>query len=728
MPLNTYNYIDKYEKDLFSMLHESYDLQKFMLCSPYSTDPILNYGGILSKNYSEAFLKHLYIEGRKNVEENIIHDICSGGKSTLKIVGNKGCGKTTLIHKLSKVLESKDQRALILDFGDQHATLRYDFATDSVVQKIYERLVEDKKINNCQMIRWMVELYSEIEGLIDRKWDANHKIDCIFKKLNSLIIDIKNNREDQLKSIRDDLYTMELYQLIFIFLLSDINKNIENKRTTIFLDNLDNMVDHGDIREILKQYDNFLNGIGSLYDKIRNYLKTEYGYRYVFVFVLRDSTVSYLTHHEYAIRQITDQEYDVTKHYSKKDIALKRIEVFAKFSNSFSRDFNYDRGVTYSKILELLKNILNDSYVTDTIFDIFNNDYRICMMTMIKIASSGQLTNDVYEDIKKSGSMHGSRGVIYRLLFNNFYVKGYFKRIRITDFKNRGIEPSSPSRLLLTYIANSTDVELSHDSRVVSFDDLLDDVGNEIEGHDIIRCLWEMYNLATADDWCNLISFAESNEATERGLCKEHKNYIDRKAGETFENIEYSTFRITTAGIAFLTYACVHFEFFACRSMGTSYPALFLPKAFKEIDGEYMFKTIIDSVLEEVRTCASKLSESYESDSGLCSESNSTFIFKRPEKSGQYHIERLVFSHIQYLDEFRRFALRKKEEKVAHIVSDYVLMKIEEYLNLINDNKIKCSKYGKDVVFALLLGLFEEAKADPYNPEKEIGRKNELFM
>ena len=157
-----YNFKDNIERDLFYMLTESYDLKRFLLCSPYSSDPILNYGGILSKKHEEAFVKHLYVEGRKNIEENIIHDICSGGKSTIKIVGNKGCGKTTLIHNLSRTLNKNGQRSLVLDFGDQHATLKYDFATDSVVQTIYERFVDDRDKNNCDALRWMVTLYSNI--------------------------------------------------------------------------------------------------------------------------------------------------------------------------------------------------------------------------------------------------------------------------------------------------------------------------------------------------------------------------------------------------------------------------------------------------------------------------------------------------------------------------------------------------------------------------------------
>lgn len=664
------------------------------------------------------------MEGQKNDEENIISDICSGGKSTIKIIGNKGCGKTTLVHHLYETLKTKHMiRTLMLDFGESRSTLEFEHAKDAVAKKVYSRLKKDCSENNSEGLKWIVDLYYKIEDAIDENWDSNNEIDTFFNTLDEIRNDNSSDKITLLKQkVRKQLFKMELFQIILIFILCDMYVNKENKRTVIFLDNLDNMVNVKDIKKSFVNYNNFLSGVGKLFDEINDIVEFEYGYKYVFVFVLRDSTNTYLSNHELAIKQIAFNEYDVSKHYSKKEIALKRISLFSKILRSSDKVDDTKKEELLKKS-ELLISILKDRYVTDTIFDIFNNDYRICLMTMLKIASSKTLTKDEYEEIKNYGSMHGSRGVIYRLLFNNFNQSGYFKRIRIVDFKNRGVATSSPARLLLTYIANCTDTRLTHDSRVVSFADILDDVNDKINSTEVIRCIWEMYNLVTAEDWCNLISFAESEEASENGLIRELQYYNAIKNNEIpSEKVAYSTFRITASGLSFLTYACIHFEFFACRLFDNRFPPLFMSKAMEKFENEYIYKIIINSVISEVKICAQKLSETYEQDNNLCNNDDSMFVFRKPNKSAQYHVERMIFSHITYLDEYRRFILKKKSTEVGKHVADFVLQKIEEYLDIFEAEKIKCSKYGRETVLMDLRELLEIAKTDPYNPDITIAR------
>lgn len=714
------------EREFVSMLNENYDLARFLLCSPHSTDPILNYGGLLSqKEKKNAFMNQLYVEGNKQTEDDIMKDILSGGKSTIKIIGNKGCGKTTLIHKLYQTLACSDNsRTMILDFGESRSTLKFEQAKVIAAAKVYEHFKNDCIENNSACLIKLIELYPKIEDYIDVNWDANNLIEGTIAALTSVI---SNNKADKSRLLKTDvkhkLYEMELFQVILLFVLFDMFRNPQNKRTTIFLDNLDNMVNIKDIKQSLTHYNNFVNGIGKLFARISHIQGCEYAYRYVFVFVLRDTTNAYLSNHELAIKQIAFSEYDVSNHYSKQEIGIKRINIFTKYvqkATNISEDLRHHLLTT----VELLTSILKDPYVTDTIFDIFNNDYRICLMTMIKIAQSEILSNKEYIEIRKNGYAHGSRGVIYRLLFNSFNQSGYFQRIRILDFKNRGINSSSPSRLILTYIANCTDTRLTHDSRVVSFGDLLDDIDEKIPDHDVVRCLWEMYNLVTAEDWCNLISFAESNDTSEEGLINELNYYLAIKNNKKVDKkLNYSTFRITASGLTFLTYACIHFEYFACRAFDAKYPPLFLAKVLEEQDGEYVYKTIVSEVLNEVRICAKKLSASYESQNNLCGNPDSLFVFKRPGKSSQYHVERMIFSHIQYLDEFRRFVLIKNDSHTGKEVSDFVLQIIEQYLKLFEDDCVKCSKYGKEKVFPLLLRLLREAQNEPYNPHRIIGRE-----
>lgn len=720
----TYNPLTPMEMEFIEMFNDNYDLMRFMLCSPHSTDPVLNYGGRLSKvPKKDAFLKELYVPGSTQVEDEILMDILSGGKSTIKLIGNKGCGKTMLVHNLRKTLNANDKlRTIMFDFGESRSTLKFGQAKEKVATKIYEKLKKDCTGYYCTSLKWLSDLYQKICDLIDIRWDANNQLDELFQAISEVLNSNCANKSKLLKTkVRPILYKLELFQIIFVFILLDLSSNPNNTRTTVFLDNLDNMVDIKDIKLSLMHYNNFLSGVSELFATINEALDTDFVYNYVFVFVLRDTTNTYLSHHELAIKQIAFQEYDVSHHYSKREIGIRRINLFSKFVRSSSISSSTKKELLDKS--ELLASILKDHYVTDTIFDIFNNDYRICLMTMIKIVSSNTFGIDEYTSIYKSGFSHGSRGVIYRLLFNIFNKSGYFKRIKILDFNNRGIKSSSPSRLILTYIANSTDSRLTHDSRVVSFEDLLDDIDGKIPAQDVIRCLWEMYNLVTAEDWCNLISFAESDDASETGLHKELRYYDALKNNRSEENqLNFTTFRITSSGLVFLTYVCVHFEYFACRLFDAKYPPLFLPNALEKTNDQYNFKITIDAVLSEVKTCAQKLRNTYEAEGNLCSHSDSLFVFRRPGKSSQYHVERLIFSHIQYLDEFRRFVLKTKTGVIRNEVSDYILGKLQEYLNIFEEEQIKCSQYGEQIVLKQLKKLLDEAKLDPYNPNRVVGR------
>ena len=720
----TYNPLTSMEMEFIEMFNDNYDLMRFMLCSPHSTDPVLNYGGRLSKvPKKDAFLKELYVPGSTQVEDEILMDILSGGKSTIKLIGNKGCGKTMLVHNLRKTLNANDKlRTIMFDFGESRSTLKFGQAKEKVATKIYEKLKKDCTGYYCTSLKWLSDLYQKICDLIDIRWDANNQLDELFQAISEVLNSNCANKSKLLKTkVRPILYKLELFQIIFVFILLDLSSNPNNTRTTVFLDNLDNMVDIKDIKLSLMHYNNFLSGVSELFATINEALDTDFVYNYVFVFVLRDTTNTYLSHHELAIKQIAFQEYDVSHHYSKREIGIRRINLFSKFVRSSSISSSTKKELLDKS--ELLASILKDHYVTDTIFDIFNNDYRICLMTMIKIVSSNTFGIDEYTSIYKSGFAHGSRGVIYRLLFNIFNKSGYFKRIKILDFNNRGIKSSSPSRLILTYIANSTDSRLTHDSRVVSFEDLLDDIDGKIPAQDVIRCLWEMYNLVTAEDWCNLISFAESDDASETGLHKELRYYDALKNNRSGESqLNFTTFRITSSVLVFLTYVCVHFEYFACRLFDAKYPPLFLPNALEKTNDQYNFKITIDAVLSEVKTCAQKLRNTYEAEGNLCSHSDSLFVFRRPGKSSQYHVERLIFSHIQYLDEFRRFVLKTKTGVIRNEVSDYILGKLQEYLNIFEEEQIKCSQYGEQIVLKQLKKLLDEAKLDPYNPNRVVGR------
>lgn len=711
------------ERKLLRIMNSNNSLSGFLLCSPYSTNPIISYGGALEGDNADVFNEKLYVAGNDDgIEDGAMKSIISGAKSTIKIIGNKGCGKTTLVHELEKRIESRGIRTLLLDFGDSNSTLKYRKATDIVVKTIYQLLKDDLSGNNAACIVWLLDLYEKIENDIDTDWDANNRIDDFFTCLHEVINCNSADKRTKLKrEIRPIMFEMELFQLILLFILCDTFRNIaDHTKTVVFIDNLDNMYDIRDIKLVLMNYDNFLSGIGKIMNVVGRSLNIKVQYNYCFLFALRDSTNAYLSHHELAIKQIAYAEYDATKHYDKVRIANTRLQTYIDI---FSKETTSDTDVQVHNA-KLLDSILQDPYVAQTIFDVFNNDYRICLLEILKIVESGKLNEEYYDCIRKNRFWNGSRGVIYRLIFNTFKSNGYFDKLKIVDFKNRGVKVSSPSRLILTYIANLTDERHTSDGRSVSFADLIDDIGSKIEDSEVARCIWEMYNLITAEDWCNLILFAETENASEEDLASELASYRENQRSKKpiSKNTVATRLKITTAGLAFLTYVATHFEYFSCRLFGERMPPLFYKSSLGLKDEEYVYKAIINAVLKEVQICAQKLLDHSESENGLCNSDNSDFVFRRAERSAQYHGERLIFSHIRYLDEYRRFVLLTEEADVSHNVAEYTIDIISKYISIITENKTRCSRRGKTVIIPELEALLSKAKNDPYNPAIVIGR------
>jgi len=224
--MTTYSTFTSTETEFIEMLNNNYDLMRFMLCSPHSTDPVLNYGGRLSKvPKKDAFLKELYVSGSTQVEDEILSDILSGGKSTIKLIGNKGCGKTTLVHNLRKTLDENDQlRTIMFDFGESRSTLRFGQAKEKVATKVYEKLKKDCMACYCTSLKWLSDLYQKISDLIDIHWDANNQLDELFQAIYEVLNSNCANKAKLLKTmVRPKLYSLEFFQIIFVFILLDDN-------------------------------------------------------------------------------------------------------------------------------------------------------------------------------------------------------------------------------------------------------------------------------------------------------------------------------------------------------------------------------------------------------------------------------------------------------------------------------------------------------------------------
>lgn len=224
-----------------------------MLCSPFSTNDAYNYDNELT---DEMFLTDLYVEGgeqEKNLRKNIIENIRYSRKKSVYFVGNKGCGKTTFIHKIIQLIdEEPDLRSLCLDFGDSSATLTIKKAKEKLIQKIYIMLREAVKKNELELLHSFVRTYEKNEYEFDVFWDYNKGLDNFYETLKEIINATSQDLSRQMKLlIRQKMADLELFQLFLLMILFDIewqqfhsqnNEKARHKSTAIIFDNLDNVV------------------------------------------------------------------------------------------------------------------------------------------------------------------------------------------------------------------------------------------------------------------------------------------------------------------------------------------------------------------------------------------------------------------------------------------------------------------------------------------------------
>ena len=168
---------------------------------------------------------------------------------------------------------------------------------------------------------------------------------------------------------------------------------------------------------------------------------------------------------------------------------------------------------------------------------------------------------------------------------------------------------------------------------------------------------------------------------------------------------------------------CTHYEFFSCRALGDEYLPLFCKENLEMQDGKYIFENIIEGVYNQVYKCCLDLCKSYESDRGVCKDARPPYNYKNVSIY-QYHSERIIFSHIGYLDSFRCYLLKNIVKPSIEIenMSMLILKTIRKYCTLIT-GKEKVAKCAATKRFGQIVSNLEEAENNPCDPTKTINRK-----
>ena len=611
--------------------------------------------------------------------KDIINRINSDNVRNIVLSGYKGCGKTTFIHHLARILKV---RKILLNFDDI-VVCRSEIKT-ILAGYVYKQIVSDIVDRNCRIAEMFDEIFNTDPNLttLSRHFDIYNSFLMLFRKIKhakDIVRDQKNPRwaETYLnKDLKEDLTTRDICTLMIIMVMWDTAKRyafrLEEKCCIIF-DNLDTIYNTTTLPEFVNQIALFRNNVDRIFEKMtfRGAKLCDPTQDYYCIFVMRETTKAEFIDHfhdqkvsMYIPKQNMSHLYDICAILRKKREYLELVNRKEGFSQN-------EKLQTIFKQISLLESLLDDQYLRSDLLNLFNHDYRTCFEVLSEINFTDKYFYQACNDLKNllhgnSWNRYGVRCLLLRKIFNLYKESGYFDTLGKSEYSithSGNIYQVNLDRLILLFLNNSQNIYSSDVLRENEFVEVSvlfkaffkfcnDDIA-------VVNAIWDMYEMRKVTHWNHLVTFDEMRDVTETEL---HKQMVYTKNDE---NYPYGKIRITTAGRAYLDLILPQFEYYASRVYGESKPSLFALKGENLLNPE-IFLSYSQSVRAEMANSCKRLFHFFEIVFDTIPEySGDNFLLSKlawrklngNRVISMYHCERVIHSNIGYLDAFRKYAL-----------------------------------------------------------------------
>ena len=376
------------------------------------------------------------------------------------------------------------------------------------------------------------------------------------------------------------------------------------------------------------------------------------------------------------------------------DLAIKLIE-----SNEITNAY-------FIKKVNNLRKFLSDKIFMQRLIMLNNNDGRTSDQLLSKLCEQDLSLATYSKEWNGPSYLFGRRGVAYKEVFQIFDHYNYFKELKITSHDDVKLESEyRPSyvRVILALLykqkEKQSDRIVFNDADYVELQTLFEEVNGIIPFDDFVEILDRMYSLRDADYWNHLVTFDNIAIYSKENIRK----YLRRKQHKDEKKIYLS---ITTAGKLFLDQVCVHFEYFSQRFCQQERKALFEYDSFENEQDEKAAKTVIDSVFNAVSKCWDAL-EIYNRRviSKLQLNNYSSVVATSYYYESEFHEERIVYNHVQYLNAYRRYMINKYGNNYS--MNRFLVQYIKKYLDLLHTEDLQKKDFR---------GVFiTEHSADIYN-------------
>jgi hypothetical protein len=638
-------------------------ISRFLQANPYTDFDFYSLGHIVTP---DIFFRYLYFESEISKNKRIkIYNMFKNddGKNTVFLLGYQGCGKSTFTSTL-------------IDFYCNEYHIKYPsfFKIDCDTYGLIAESNDIRKLFILSLRRYISSQEKPLENFLSFFKDNSNVLSelsiytvlqKLYKYFNdfSLEKDLKNpeNIDDLIQFIENGCTLKIIFYIIFIISISSFYDKEENDMPYFFvIDNLDIIQNHKELKSFIKCIDDFTIEISRIFYRLKLYSNSHKNYNYAskikIVVTMRETTRAFIPNSHYSdVFRAIYTHLNVTEWYNKDDIVKKRINYLLDANNLLPKK---------RQALKYIYDIMEDIYTRKVIIPLFNNNYRKAVSIIADIVSKHLDCFNNYFSIKsldKEKFKHGARGILIKFIIDSFNsergdFKHIFKLIGAIDSQGKKNNEISITRVILSYLSNYTETECGAGDHSITLSNLMDNLNFIFSEQNIKKNILNVYSLKDSI-WTHLISF--------NTLEYNNSIIIPQK----------TTLHYSCAGKIYLETLTTHFEYFSARIFKDRYYSLFcMDNRVKDRNGKYLFDNIIENVFTEVRKCTNTLSnhnnkicikQNYPSPANDPKNSylNSHFVamIKTDKIKKQFHEERLVTSHIGYIDIFRIYLLNVKD-------------------------------------------------------------------
>lgn len=704
MMANSTNYIEEFVSVL-----ENTSAQKFLRANPYTKTDGVDFNGKVSE---ELFFNHFYVETAASKEKisEIRYLIANSPESTIIIRGYSGCGKTTFLHDLlynylhkynvidcEKGIDNQDEDPILTKITfDLIDTINKDIINNQAkIFKTLKQVFFDNYINSMAVGRFLDGKMLSHKFL--RAFFDEDRYEDTIDRINQGDELAKNDMAQILLAHLSALHGM---QRLFLLVAWDISTNISQESNDIgnifCIDNLDN-VESDKIRKFLEYYTQFWINLINAFSEFDLAKWNIDGYtliqKYAFILVLRETTYAKLSEHFNGQEKGMVEEIVADKIYSDCNVFVRR--------NKFLED---NKDSIPQRLLQDVKQIdliLSDRYIRKNLLALFNNDNNTAIRTLCVIQNEDSSNKNLLgyiRALRPSSDVRGPYGIVLFLLLNYFKSKFYFdEHLMLYNFKQKTENQPykySASRLLLSYLSNFKEP--------VSLGQIFSYFDGIINLDDISHIFFQIYQLRFSN-WRHLITFIDTPPVDYKWITTQTELY--EKTHEKNDE-RYAKVQITEAGRMYLRTIAPHFEFYSVR-IDNSLP-LFC-SSFKSPNSFQKYNSIIDRVYNAVNDCNQRI---YDTVNDICrirkwtyaEYIHSKFMYINPTSGNkQFHGERVIFSHIGYINAFRKYVILCEDipKETRASLNKAIASSINRYLTLYQSNI--CLKSGtNDTVYKIL--------------------------